>query len=56
MEHVGLGVLDKERMGGEKENAISTIRSILKIICKAHLGKSHSAVTFEQNNTNFYDL
>jgi hypothetical protein len=34
----------------------STIRSILQIICKAHLEKSHSAGTFEQNNANFDDL
>ena len=37
-------------------NQTSTIRSILQIICKAHLEKSHSAGTFEQNNANFDDL
>jgi hypothetical protein len=34
----------------------STIRGILQIICKAHLVKSHSAGTFEQNNVKFADL
>jgi hypothetical protein len=34
----------------------STIRSILQIICKADLEKSHSAGTFEQNNANFNNL
>jgi hypothetical protein len=34
----------------------STICSILQIICKAHLKKSHSAGTFEQNNADLDDL